>query len=275
MQPLLLASISEDLGNKLSDPQTTAAIVDRSEPFANWSTIEPSGRVVWASAWLAPLLLAVPWLIAFHKLSDPDCLQGLSGMVLVLVLAVSVVTDLRGRRIRNWTTYPALTYAVLINAGRTLSVCGDSPYWQAVFGGIGIANCLTGAVLCFSGTFCLFLLFGGGAGDVKLMMVLGALCGWRDGFQIWFCAMLLGSAFAIAHTVFKVGLRPLLGFILPKLGLGGQSLAARWKCRDSGQTAAALKYRMPLAPCFAGATFVVMGLPVRNPGLTVFTLLFG
>lgn len=96
--------------------------------------------------------------------------------VLAAVLAISVATDARERKIFDRVTMPAIVAGLLIN----LQFSG----WPgAVFslGGMATALCLVIAVTLLAGN-------GLGGGDVKLLTAVGALCGPR--FVPW------ASAFA-------------------------------------------------------------------------------
>lgn len=101
--------------------------------------------------------------------------------ILFLALAISVATDLRGRRILNAVTYPALLAA----AGCVLWLGGPALLGRAALGALVCAGPLT--LLAFRGWM--------GAGDVKLIavagLVSGAAAGW--GFSL---AVLLDVAIA-------------------------------------------------------------------------------
>ncbi len=122
---------------------------------------------------------------------------GLSGLVLLVLLLVASYTDLRWRLIRNHTTYPAILFGLLLNGVlSSLQVFGSSSdeCVPLMLGGIGISQSLLGGLLCFGGMSIQFLMFGTGAGDVKLMAALGVLLGWRTGLEVWLCTMLLAAS---------------------------------------------------------------------------------
>ncbi len=102
----------------------------------------------------------------------PAQLGTLNGLVLIALLCASSVTDLRQRKIYNWTTYPAWGWALVLN-----SVSGSS----ASLGAVGLRDSLAGAALCFGCVFCAYLASRGGAGDVKLAASMAALLGWEQG----------------------------------------------------------------------------------------------
>jgi len=88
-------------------------------------------------------------------------------VILGPALAVSVVTDLRERRILNAVTYPALLLAVVAAA------------WTGLVG-----QALLGALIC-AGPLAAAMWRGWmGAGDVKLMAVTGLLAGAAGGWPL-------------------------------------------------------------------------------------------
>jgi len=84
--------------------------------------------------------------------------------VLVIVVAIAAYYDLRWRRIPNWLVISGLGAAIIL---------------QTASGGIpALLDALKGFGLGMALLFIPFLLRGMGAGDVKLLGVVGALQGW-------------------------------------------------------------------------------------------------
>ncbi len=92
-------------------------------------------------------------------------------------VAVAAVSDLRTRRLPNWLTVPAFAAAVLAHT----AVNG--------LGGLGFA--LAGFATGFSILLALWLIGGGGGGDVKLMGALGAWLGTSLTLAVFFASTVL------------------------------------------------------------------------------------
>jgi len=100
----------------------------------------------------------------------------------LLLTGISAYTDTRSRRIPNWLTVSALAAGLI---------------YQAVFHGWpGLADAGRAFAVGFGTFFVLWIIGGGGGGDVKLM---GALSVWL-GFKLTLYAMVLSMVFVILGT---------------------------------------------------------------------------
>ncbi len=103
-------------------------------------------------------------------------LAGLWGMraALPLLLAAICVSDLRVRRIPNYLVFTGLIAAF---GWQTFGAAGAGLFAAGAPGAIGSASALSGAGAAFAGFLVLYLTRTVGAGDVKLMAMLGAFFG--------------------------------------------------------------------------------------------------
>ena len=102
-------------------------------------------------------------------------------------LFLAVEHDVRSLRIPNWLTFGGLGLALAL---------------AAITRGVpGVTEALAGAGVALAVLFVPFLLRGLGAGDVKAMMVLGALWGRELVLPTLFWMFLAGGAIAIALIV--------------------------------------------------------------------------
>lgn len=121
-------------------------------------------------------------------------LQHLLGGLLVLTLAVSVVTDLRWRRILDLVTYPAMGLALALRAS---------------FEGLGSLDTGAGSGLAglalAAGAFGAIAFFGGGLGwgDVKLAGVMGATLGFPRAMTGLLLISLVGAAQAVISLIWQ------------------------------------------------------------------------
>jgi len=98
-------------------------------------------------------------------------------LIVVLFTAGAVVSDLRTRRIPNWLTAPALGMAIAMHTAS---------------GGVsGLGFSLLGFAAGFGVLFCLWLIGGGGGGDVKMMGALGAWLGLTLTIQVFLVSAVL------------------------------------------------------------------------------------
>lgn len=177
--------------------------------------------------WLAALLVPVPWMIIWCWFwNQAKLMVPWSGPAdgLALLLAITcAATDIHSRKIRNWATYSGTLWAF------ALAVCGycgmtNVTVWPT-FADVGF-----GFISCFGLLLGLFIVFQGGAGDVKLGGALGALLGPSAGMELLVNAYLCA---AIAATGF---------------------LGTQWVMASSGTrqlaTTHAWRSRIPLGPFF-------------------------
>ncbi|MCL5779835.1 MAG: prepilin peptidase [Firmicutes bacterium] len=94
----------------------------------------------------------------------------LPDLVLVLVVGISLYTDLRYKKIYNIVLFPAFVLALL---------------YSLTSGGLtGLLFSIKGATLGLALLLIPFMLGGMGAGDVKMLAVIGA---WQGPHFVWLC----------------------------------------------------------------------------------------
>jgi len=120
----------------------------------------------------------------------------LSAALLVLLTAIAAVTDVVYHKIYNWTTYPGIIAALVVN---TLENGWNDGY-------PGLEDSLKGLALCGGLMLVSFVLFGVGGGDVKLMAMLGAFLGLEKGVDALLWTFVLGAAAGLAVLIWRVGL---------------------------------------------------------------------
>ena len=103
--------------------------------------------------------------------------------ILMAVLLISAIFDIRYRRIPNWLNFSAIIIGIVIH---TMDAGG---------GGFILAF---GGMLLGIGLLIIFYLAGGmGAGDVKLMGVVGAFLGPEGVFIAFLCTALVGGIYSL------------------------------------------------------------------------------
>lgn len=129
-------------------------------------------------------------------------------MVLTLVLLICSITDLKDRKIYNLVLIPALLFGLLYNL-----IVGS---WQ----GLGLS--LLGTLAGFSILILPFALGGMGAGDVKLLAVIGAIKGPLFAFYAAIGMGLAGGIIALCILAYKGVLFQAVGAMLMSFfsGLG-------------------------------------------------------
>jgi Flp pilus assembly protein protease CpaA len=215
----------------------------------------------WLAAAVSPLVFGPLWILAQPIHFGP--LGTFAGFALIAALVTGAITDIKYRRIYNWTTYTAFLWAIAIN----LVTAFPSPSATPVFdfepaaivgpswlGGIGIWQCVAGAAVCFAITVVGYDLSGGGAGDVKIAAVIGALLGVHQGFYAVIYSYIIAAAAIICWAVWKHGPFGLLKAISRTLGA---KLGPVWPFAPSDADAKILLTPVPLGPFFAIGTLLV------------------
>ena len=119
--------------------------------------------------------------------------------LLLATVLVSVVTDLLERRIYNVVTFP------MVLAGILLSVAGGGPWWA------GLAGALV-AGLAYLPLYAFRIM---GAGDVKLIMAVGALGGMRVGLVTAVGAIIVGGVLSAGAMYSRKRFRDVLLVLRP------------------------------------------------------------
>ncbi|RMD99347.1 MAG: prepilin peptidase, partial [Deltaproteobacteria bacterium] len=127
----------------------------------------------------------------------------LPDLLLLVVLGIALVTDLKDRKIYDWTTLPAIGVGVLLAAGRA----AYHEKW-----GILLDSLLGGGV-----AFVIFLILGllGGmkGGDIKMMTAIGAIEGVTFLLPALVYIFLAGGIFALGHLLVTGKFRPYLRYL--------------------------------------------------------------
>jgi Flp pilus assembly protein protease CpaA len=125
--------------------------------------------------------------------SSPALIPWWVWAVLAAAGLVASVTDLRRMIIPNWLTFPLMLGGVVYGG-----IMGGWPGLGAAAIGIAVG----GAVFLFN-----YVSSGGGAGDAKLMMGMGAWLGWEASLTLIMCVTVVGLFAAIFATARRGGLK--------------------------------------------------------------------
>lgn len=111
--------------------------------------------------------------------------------VLIAAGLIATFTDLRSMRIPNWLTLPLLASGLAYGAARGgWAGLGDAAIGVAIAGAIFVAA---------------YAIAGGGAGDAKLMMALGAWLGAYPSVVLVLGVTICGLLWAIVVTIYRDG----------------------------------------------------------------------
>lgn len=156
------------------------------------------------------------------------------------ICLVATITDIRSRKVYNWLTFPAMILALVLN----LMDQGWSGLGLSCFG-LLVGGALFVPVFIFDD--------GMGAGDIKLMAVVGAFMGWKFSINAALYAVLIGGVLALIilliHGELWESLKNIARFIrslvIPKLAMEKLSK----------------KHRLPYAVCIACGVLATLFLP--------------
>lgn len=116
--------------------------------------------------------------------------------IVIGVSLVAAVLDLRTRRIPNTLTFPVLISGLV---------------WAGWVGGLsGIANSVVVCLWLALPFLLLFIFFGGGAGDAKLMGSIGAWLGLSEGTIVLVCVMVAGIILSLCKAMINKKLKIVL-----------------------------------------------------------------
>lgn len=168
-------------------------------------------------------------------------------LLLFALLAAAVWHDVRARRIPNALVFPgtlaALALHGLLPAGAGL--------FGAPMGGLGLGSALGGMALGLLILMPMYALRLMGAGDVKLLAMVGAFVGAGDIMTIAVVTFLAGGVLALAWSAWQGNLRRLLGNAWQMMIYSGFS-ALSGKLAVAPPTAAS--GRLPYAVAIASAS---------------------
>ncbi|RXJ01903.1 hypothetical protein DS745_08695 [Anaerobacillus alkaliphilus] len=112
-------------------------------------------------------------------------------LLLLVLLLICLITDLKSRKIYNKVLFPTLAFAFVAN----ITISG----WS------GLGSVLVGFLVGLAILLIPFLLGGMGAGDVKLLAVIGALKGSEFVFTTALYMALVGGVIALIIILMKKG----------------------------------------------------------------------
>jgi prepilin peptidase CpaA len=176
--------------------------------------------------------------------SMPAAAQWLFFVAVAAFTLAAAVTDLRTRRLPNWLTVPAFAAALV---------------FHGVSGGLsGLGEALAGFAVGFGALFVLWLIGGGGGGDVKLMGALGAWLGPKGTLLVFFLSAvfaLIGTAGVVMVELVRHGFQGARSALAPR---SGESQARRKTKKNAESPQPRRRRVMPYAAPVAVATWLVL-----------------
>jgi prepilin peptidase CpaA len=169
-----------------------------------------------------PAVLGPPWawLLGGWTAAWAPLLGTWIGFITLALVVTCAYTDLSWRKIFNWATYPALLWAFGLNLAGTLFHLPEiaDPDGPGFVGHVGLVGCLGGFAVCFFLMMLVYRLAKGGAGDVKLAAVLGALLGVERGLYALALTYIVAGVVLTLWLIWTVGPLAIVVGLLRKVG---------------------------------------------------------
>ena len=142
------------------------------------------------------------------------------------LLLVATYTDVRWRKIYNWTTYPGILLAIVLSMTGSFLASSFASEPSSVWGVATLSDSLLGFLACGGAMLVCYVFFPGGVGggDIKLLAMVGAFLGVMAGLEVMLWTFVLAACMALIVLVWRHGLVTLIvraaKFALYKLRLG-------------------------------------------------------
>jgi len=142
------------------------------------------------------------------------------------LLLLATYTDVRWRRIYNWTTYPGMLLGIALSLLCGLLARSAAPAADDFWGAVPLSDSLMGLAACGGAMLVCYVFFPGGVGggDVKLLAMVGAFLGVMAGLEVMLWTFILAACMAVIVLVWRHGAVTLIArsarFAFYKLRLG-------------------------------------------------------
>jgi len=211
--------------------------------------------------------------LARRIFGSPDGTSLLLLAALCVLLLAAAWSDLRRRRIPNAVVFPGALLAVLLHA---LSPAGEG-IPDVMAGGLGAWQSMLGMLYGLLALLPLYAARSMGAGDVKLMAMVGAFVGPQQIWSVLFATALAGGVLAVAVALRRGVLLQALDNVRRLFGRLLARLAAHRARRDAGArgavpapassgAGASSTVRLPYAVAIAGGSIAYLLLRAHLAG---------
>lgn len=171
-------------------------------------------------------------------------------LLLLALLGTAVWHDVRARRIPNAIVFPGALVALVLH----LVLPAGAGLVGAPMGGLGIASSLGGLALGLACLLPMYALGLMGAGDVKLLAMVGAFVGAGQILPIALLTLAAGGALALIFAAWQGKLRQLVGnawqmMIVTGISAVAGSIAVSKPAAASGRLPYAVAIAAAAVPC--------------------------